>query len=149
MARGSTRGWHEVANPALLTQMTPASMRKWLGCWGLLGPPGLELGYRVRPERWVALALNIGIATDVGRAPFIQCQSTMFETYRMLGRDHELELERLARPRQHVSTSTLMPKAWRRARRLPDGIHLALVRMKLARQSRDHLASRPSRSETH
>ena len=55
--------------------------------------------------------------------------STMFETYRMLGQDHEIELERLARTSRAAKPRTPL-RAKRRTRRLPLAVRLAATKLK-------------------
>ena len=56
---------------------------------------------------------------------------TMFETYRMLGRDHEVELERLARTGSRATKRRAPLRTERRvAARLPLPVRLAVAKLK-------------------
>jgi hypothetical protein len=56
--------------------------------------------------------------------------TTMIETYRMLGRDHEVELERLARTGRRATKPQEPRRAGRRARPLPLAVRLAVTKLK-------------------
>jgi hypothetical protein len=77
----------------------------------------------------VALAPNVGVVADAADERFPQCPTTMFETYRMLGRDRELELERLAQTPRRSPKRDRVQAATRHARRL----RLRILRAKEAR----------------
>ena len=53
----------------------------------------------------------------------------MFETYRMLGQDHEVELQRLAQTSRHAAKPRKLRLAGRQARRLPTTFRLALTKL--------------------
>ena len=55
---------------------------------------------------------------------------TMFETYRMLGQDHDVELERLAGTGSRVAKPRAPRRAERRRRRLPLALRVAVTRLK-------------------
>jgi hypothetical protein len=55
---------------------------------------------------------------------------TMFETYRMLGQDHEVELERLARTGRRTAKPRAPKRVERRARRLPLAFRLAVTKVR-------------------
>ena len=55
---------------------------------------------------------------------------TMFETHRMLGQDHELELERLAWTDRRAAKPRAPQRAEPRARRLPLAVRLAVTKLK-------------------
>jgi len=55
---------------------------------------------------------------------------TMFETYRMLGHDHEVELERLARTGRRPAEPRARLRPERRARRLPLAVRFAVTKLK-------------------
>ena len=54
----------------------------------------------------------------------------MFETYRMLGRDQEVELERLARTGRRAAKPRAPRAVERRAGRLPLTFRLAVTKLK-------------------
>jgi hypothetical protein len=53
----------------------------------------------------------------------------MWETYRMLGQDREVELERVAQTRRRAAKPQA-PQAVERARRLPLAFRLAVTKLK-------------------
>jgi hypothetical protein len=53
----------------------------------------------------------------------------MWETYRMLGQDREVELERVAQTRRRAAKPQA-PQAVERARRLPLALRLAVTKLK-------------------
>jgi hypothetical protein len=55
---------------------------------------------------------------------------TMFETYRMLGQDHDAELERLARTGHRVAKPRAPRRVERRSRRLPLAFRVAVTKLK-------------------
>ena len=55
---------------------------------------------------------------------------TMFETYRMLGQDHDVELERLARTGHRVAKPRAPRRVKRRGRRLPLAFRFAVTKLK-------------------
>jgi hypothetical protein len=71
----------------------------------------------------------MGVAADAGGPRFEQCRRTMFETYRMLGRDHEYELEHLARTRTRSTKPRRLREPERHARRRTAALRLALAKL--------------------
>jgi hypothetical protein len=77
----------------------------------------------------VVAACNLGSEADAGRARFDECLGTMFETYRMLGQDHGVELERLAQTSRRVTKPRGLRLAARQTTRLPATFLLALIKL--------------------
>ena len=74
-------------------------------------------------------ACNLGSEPDVGRARFDECLGTMFETYRMLGQDHGVELERLAQTSRRAAKPRRLRLPARQTTHLPATFRLALIKL--------------------